>query len=222
MRKQVKNSELLQAREAVLVAGLYIANKDDAEKLAEIAMDAYENYPLHNWLTNGHYDRNASKRIMEICIKTMLNHGVIYADSKELNGFAIWMPAGFTGSKTIPFLLKGGIGLLFSSGPKVIRKLMVYEKYAMGLKSKCTEHKDWYLYNLTVISKAQGKGIASKLLYPMLNFCDAKKRICYLETNKEINVSVYKHFGFELKEQGLVPGSNVTHYAMMRYPKDTK
>ena len=79
-------------------------------------MEAYQDYPLHNWLTNGHYDREASKRIMEVSLRTMANDGVIYADSPELNGFAAWLPLGFTGSTTVPFLPHGGLRLILRPG----------------------------------------------------------------------------------------------------------
>ena len=88
----------------------------------------------------------------------------------------------------------------------------------MELKKKYTSNVDWYLYNLSVSKKAQGKGTAGKLLRPMLAFCDREKMVCYLETNKESNVSMYEHFGFCLKEKGLIPKSDVMHYAMTRQP----
>ena len=75
------------------------------------------------------------------------------------------------------------------------------------------------LYNLSVRKDAQGKGIASKLMRPMLTFCDNEKMVAYLETNKESNVSLYKHYGFELKKEEVIPKTNVTHYAMVRYLK---
>ena len=53
----------------------------------------------------------------------------------------------------------------------------------------------------------------------MLDFCDRENIVCYLETNKQSNVGLYEHFGFRLAEQGMVPGSNVMHYAMTRSPK---
>ena len=95
---------------------------------------------------------------------------------------------------------------------------MTYETFAMKLKKTYTDHVDWYLYNLSVSRKAQGKGIASKLLRPMLTFCDQENMVCYLETNKETNVSLYQHYDFHLAEQQHVPKSNVMHYAMTRKP----
>ena len=222
MDKLVRKIEIPLAKNIIEKAGLYIVQKSDLNKLAEVAADAYQDYPLHNWLTKGKYDKKASKLIMQISLKTMTEDAIIYADSKELNGFAVWLPFGFTGSKTLPFLMSGGLELIFHSGLGIIDRLLTYENYAMNLKKEFTDNFDWYLYNLSIKKDAQGKGIASKLLRPMLEFCDNEKMVAYLETNKESNVGLYKHYGFELKKQECIPKSNVIHYAMVREPLNTK
>lgn len=214
----VRKIEIPMARNRIQKAGLYLVPEERLDELAEIAADAYQNYPLHNWLTNGVYDPVASKLIMKTTIAAMKDDAVIYADSEELNGFAVWVPLGFTGSKTLPFLRNGGVRLLLHSGLGIIRKLLVYETFAMKLKKKYTGHVDWYLYNLSVRQSAQGKGIASKLMRPMLRFCDDEKMLVYLETNKESNVSMYQHYGFELQDTIMIPGSPVMHYPMVRDP----
>ena len=220
MDKLVRKIEIPLARKAIENAGLYIVPKKDVARLADVAEDAYKDYPLHNWLTKGKYDEKASKLIMQISLKTMTEDAIIYADSEELNGFAVWLPFGFTGSKTLPFLFNGGIRLILHSGLGIIGRLLTYENYAMNLKKEFTDNYDWYLYNLSIRKDAQGKGIASKLMRPMLNFCDDEKMVAYLETNKESNVSLYQHYGFELKKEELIPKSPVMHYAMVRNPKD--
>ena len=220
MDKLVRKIEIPLARNIIEKAGLYIVKEDDLERLADVATDAYVDYPLHNWLTKGKYDRTASKLIMQITLKTMTKDAVIYADSEEMNGFAVWIPFGFTGSKTLPFLFSGGLKLILHSGLGIIGRLLTYETYAMNLKKEFTDNYDWYLYNLSIKKDAQGKGFATKLLRPMLEFCDDEKMVAYLETNKESNVSLYKHYGFELKKEELIPKTTVTHYAMVRFPKD--
>lgn len=220
MDKLVRKIEVPIARKAISDAGLYIPVQQDIGRLAEVAMDAYRDYPLHNWLMNGKYDCEASMLVMEISLRTMVKDAVIYADSAEMNGFAAWLPFGFTGSRTIPFLMHGGLRLILHSGPQIIGKLLSYETYAMKLKRKYTKNMDWYLYNLSVSSKAQGRGIATKLLRPMLDFCDKEKMVCYLETNKERNVTLYEHFEFQVAERGMVPESDVPHFAMTRQPGD--
>ena len=219
MDKLVRKIEVPLAKKIIEKAGLYIVKKEDLDRLADIAADAYKDYPLHNWFTGGKYDEKASKLIMQISLKTMTEDAVIYADSEEMNGFAVWLPIGFTGSKTLPFLVNGGLELIFHSGPGIIGRLLTYENYAMNLKKGFTDNYDWYLYNLSIKKDAQGKGIASKLLRPMLQFCDDEKMVAYLETNKASNVDLYKHYNFELMKEELIPKTTVTHYAMVRQPQ---
>ena len=222
MDKLVRQIEIPLARKIIEKAGLYIVQKKDLDRLADIAADAYQDYPLHNWFTKGKYDKKASKLIMQISLKTMTEDAIIYADSEEMNGFAVWLPFGFTGSKTLPFLFSGGLELIMHSGFGIIGRLLTYETYAMNLKKEFTDNYDWYLYNLSIKKEAQGKGIASKLMRPMLKFCDDERMVAYLETNKESNVSLYKHYGFDLKKEECIPKTSVMHYAMVRNPKYEK
>ena len=219
MDKLVRKIERPLAKRAIEKSGLYFVEEKDIDRLAQVAADAYQNYPLHNWFTKGKYDAKASELIMRISLKTMIADAVIYADSEEINGFAVWLPFGFTGSKTLPFIVHGGLRLILHSGPGIIGRLLTYETYAMNLKKAFTGHYDWYLYNLSIKKEAQGRGLASKLLRPMLDFCDDEKMVAYLETNKESNVGLYRHYGFDLMKEEPIPKTPVTHYAMVRHPK---
>ena len=220
MDKLVRKIEIPLARRAIEKAGLYIVQKKDIDRLAEVAADAYCDYPLHNWLTNGKYDSKASELLMKVTLKTMTEDALIYADSEEINGFAAWLPFGFKGNETLPFLKNGGLKLFLHSGVGFIGRLLTYEKYAMNLKKEFTDNYDWYLFNLSIKRDAQGKGIASKLMRPMLQFCDEEKMVAYLETNKEANVGLYRHYGFDLMKEEVIPKTTVTHYAMVRKPTD--
>ena len=222
MDKLVRKIEVPLARRAIEKAGLYLVQKKDMDRLADVAADAYRDYPLHNWFTNGKYDEKASKLLMKATLLTMTKDAVIYADSEEINGFAAWLPFGFTGNKALPFLFSGGLKLFLRSGLGFVGRLLTYEKYAMNLKKEFTDHYDWYLFNLSIKKEAQGKGIASKLMRPMLQFCDDERMVAYLETNKEKNVSLYQHYGFDLMKEELIPKSPVMHYSMVRHPISEK
>ena len=218
MDKLVRKIEIPMARKAIEKAGLYLVQKKDLERLAEVSADAYQDYPLHNWFTKGKYDAKAASLLMEVSLKSMTEDAVIYADSEEMNGFAAWLPFGFTGNKTLPFLANGGLRLFLHSGFGLVGRLLTYENYAMNLKKTFTDHYDWYLYNLSIRKDAQGRGLASKLMRPMLDFCDDEKMVAYLETNKESNVGLYRHYGFDLMKEEVIPGTSVMHYAMVRNP----
>lgn len=219
MDKLVRKIEVPLARRAIERAGLYLVPKKDVKRLAKIAADAYRDYPLHNWLSKGKYDEVASRLLMQVTLKTMTEDAVIYADSEEMNGFAVWLPFGFEGSKALPFLLNGGLRLICHSGPGIIGRLMTYENYGMELKKKYTDNYDWYLFNLSIKTEAQGKGLASRLMRPMLQFCDDERMVAYLETHKESNIGLYEHYGFDLMREEPIPKTDVRHYAMVRKPK---
>lgn len=219
MDKLARKTDISQAKLAIERAGLYIAQKKDIEQLAKVSADAYLDYPLHNWLFGGEYDAKASELLMEISLKTMLNDAVIYADSEELNGFAVWLPFGFSGTKAIPFFKNGAMKLIFHSGPGIIGRLLSYDSYSMNLKKEFTDNYDWYLFNLCVKKDAQKKGIASKLMRPMLDFCDGERMPAYLETNKAVNVGLYQYFGFDLMKEEPIPKTSVMHYAMLKRPR---
>lgn len=211
-----QKENLLLAKKEITNAGLYIATFNDIENLANIAENAYENYPLHNWLSNGKYDAYLSKKIMSISLKAMIQKGIIYSDKKNSSGFAIWLPPGFKGTTPFSFIVNGGIPLIFNCGFSLVFKLLSYENFAMKLKKKYTNNEDWYLYNLSIHQIHQGKGIASQLLTPMLDFCSKNSYSCYLETNSERNVHIYEHFGFKLKETSFIPNSKVNHFSMLK------
>lgn len=213
-----KKIEIELAKRAVEQAGLYVAGESDLDRLAWVAADAYRDYPLHNWLSNGRYDERFSALLMKVTLKTMLADAIIYADSKEINGYAVWLPAGYSGTKALPFLMNGGFRLMLYKGPGIIRKLVAYDEHAMGQKKTLTNHRDWYLYNISVKKDAQGKGIAGKLMAPMLQVCDDELMMVYLETHRGSNVGFYRHYGFELASEAKIPKTSLTHYAMVRRP----
>jgi len=56
----------------------------------------------------------------------------------------------------------------------------------------------WYLEGLGTHPDWQRQGIASKVLLPILDRCDAEAVPAYLETQREVNVPFYRGHGFEV------------------------
>ena len=195
--------------------GLYIAKKEDFEALATMSGRAYKDYPLSVYTNNGKYEEDCVKQTLLVSLYSMYDEGVIYSDSEELNGLVIVMPPGYTGIKTLSFVWNGGFKIIFNQGISTLKKMMDFESFAMNMRKKYTNNEDWYLYNLCVDPKCQGKKIASKLIKPLLNYFKEHKLMCYLETNWDKNVPIYEHFGFKVMEKAMVPGSNVEHYGML-------
>lgn len=202
------------------IEGLHVMSESDIEKFAECAAQAYKEYPLFKYLTNGSCEHHIIKNIIQASIIAMKTQVIGVATKEDANAIALFTPPKYKGTKTIPFLKGGGLKLLFSTSPAIYLRLLRYEMHAMKIKEKYTNHDCWYLYNLTVKPEEQNKGNASKLLRPMLEYLDRINQKCYLETHKEENVKIYEHFGFELIEISTIPHTEMKQYSMLRNPKN--
>lgn len=192
---------------------------EDIEKYAECAALAYHNYPLFHYLTNGSCDHEVIKTIIAASIHAMKQDVIGIATDDEANAIALFVPPQYKGTKTLPFLLNGGIRLSYMAPLSTFYRLLNYEGHAMKLKKHYTNHESWYLYNITVKPTHQGLGASSKLLRPMFDYFDRVNEGCYLETHDENNVSLYQHFGFDLIDVSEIPRTDVKQYSMLRKPR---
>lgn len=56
----------------------------------------------------------------------------------------------------------------------------------------------------------------------MLEWFDKEKIACFLETQSQKNVEIYKRYDFKVVEKGIIPKANLEHWAMVRLPKKIK
>lgn len=69
-----------------------------------------------------------------------------------------------------------------------------------------------------VLPEMQGGGLGSSLIKPVLNVLDSQNIPLYLETHKVVNTEIYKHLGFNMVDVSVIPGTNISQYAMLREP----
>jgi ribosomal protein S18 acetylase RimI-like enzyme len=84
----------------------------------------------------------------------------------------------------------------------------------MHREAATIEH--WYLWALGVSPEHQKKGLASKMLEAMLERIDKERLPCWLETNGDINESIYEKFRFEVVKRASALGE--PGCIMLRYP----
>lgn len=201
------------------IKGTYKMSNNDIDKFAECAALAYSEYPLFKYITKEKLDYNIIKNIIAASIYSMKDQVIGFSSDKDANAVALFAPPKYTGSKVLPFLINGGIKLMFMAPPSTFLRLLRYENHAMKLKKNYTNHDCWYLYNVTVKPEFQGIGECSKLLKPMFQYFDRIGQDCYLETHNRNNVNLYEHFDFELLETSVIPKTSVKQYSMLRRAK---
>ena len=189
-------------------------------QFVESAALAFENYPMFNYILGNNSKARDIRIILSASLKASSMDWICLSSNGNKVSLAIFYPPGFKDTKTIPFLLCGGLRLLMKNKFKAIPRLAIYENYAMKIMSKYVDDRCWYLQSFTVHPYYQKQGVASKTLKPMLDFFDATGQRCFLETNTQSNIALYEHFGFKVVETGIIPGSDVPHFAMIREPKN--
>lgn len=205
-----------EARKAVEDAGLYVMQDADIPRFAACAAEAYINYPLFDWWNGVDHSSFKTRRfVWNLNLRLHRKNALVYADSPECKGWVMWFAEGFSGTNPLSFVLRGGWQLPFRMSPGVLRKMAVYEDYCMKVKRETTHLDDWYLFNSVVRPGCQRNGVFSKMIKPLLAKLDEVGCPAFLETHKEVNTHIYRNFGFELVSDDCIPGTNLTHWAMV-------
>lgn len=191
--------------------------KDISKALDSVAL-AFEDYPMFNYLIGKPSKADSIKQIILSSILASNNDYIGLSVGDNYKAVAIFIKPNYKGSPALPFLFKGGLKVIFKHSLSIIFRLSNYENNAMKIKEKYSDNDCWYLFSLTVHPDYQHKGLASKVMKPMLDFFDMTGQSCYLETNKDCNVPMYEHLGFKLLETGFIPNTDIVHHAMRRDP----
>ena len=161
--------------------------------------------------------------VNEFLIRRDYSYSRAFITSPQLEGIAVWMHSDKREER--PFwrvLTSGAIWQAIKIGCKALRKMQAYDQYVERKHKELAPHKHWYLAVLAVDPQHQGKGYGSKLLNEMLSNIDEEGLPCYVETEGEKNASMYQHFGFEVVDEFVVPGTKDKLIAMLRQPKTNK
>ena len=91
---------------------------------------------------------------------------------------------------------------------------------ALGVLAEMSEvhpsEPHWYLEGLGTHPDWQRRGLASAVLDPVLEQCDADRLPAYLETQRETNVPFYRRHGFEVIGTKQLPDGGPNMWLMWR------
>lgn len=147
-----------------------------------------------------------------------VRHGMVYATSSKMEGIAAWIHSDIGEISMWQLIRSGGFKLFRKLGYGLTSKMMPVKDFVTSMKLKNAGEKYLHLEILAVEPKSQGNGYARKLLEPMFKQLDSEKLSCFLETATEQNVPFYQNFGFEVVEEGTIPGTEISLWNMIREP----
>ncbi|HEY1751238.1 MAG TPA: GNAT family N-acetyltransferase [Caulobacteraceae bacterium] len=192
-------SDTLTAREAASQARP--ATWADADRVAETLAKAFHDDPLICFLLRDPATRAAkAPRLFRLLFKLGLPHGC--CDLTEgYESVALWRPPGAWEIPFHQYITNGTefVGVFgFGGGLKVMGAMDVIEK-----RHPHAPH--YYLQAIGTDPARQGKGYGGVVMRRQLAAADAARMPAYLESSKEINIPIYKSFGFEVTGEIKLP-----------------
>jgi ribosomal protein S18 acetylase RimI-like enzyme len=193
---------------------VFRATVAEVPQLAGALARAFDDDPVMTWIFPDPETR--PKRLAGLFALTLrrhhLRHGEVWT-TEGLPGAAAWCAPGQwripTGDQ-----LRNLPSLLRLIGPRLFTRLG-------GMAESERRHPGeahWYLATLGLEPAAQGRGLGSDLLRPVLERCDAEGLGAYLECSKRDNIAFYRRHGFDVTCD-IQLGDGPTVWGMWRPPK---
>jgi ribosomal protein S18 acetylase RimI-like enzyme len=178
---------------------------------------AFTEYELFRYYFLDETERRAAADTFAfISLAVCLKYGEVYTCSEKLEGVAAWLPPGKSPFGVRQVIRSVPLPVLYRFERQGAGRMWAYGRYVDKLHRRLVPYPHWYLEIIGVAPAHQGQGFSSRLLRPVLERIDRERMPCYLETNAEKNVAIYRRFGFEVVSEDKMPGTEVTTFAMLR------
>jgi len=172
---------------------LILASRKDKKLIISILTEAFQYDPCLNWLIENVRNKNKLKLIVDYVVDETLCTGHIYF-TNDKKAVVLWKNEN---QEKFSFqFIKRNLSFLFKMGIKCVIKNLKMGNVSHTYFPKNSRY--YYLYMIGVLNEAQGKGLASKLINPILQDSKLKNIPVFLETANPINVEIYKKKGFEI------------------------
>ena len=196
---------------------LYRLSEDQVDAASKVCARAFQDYPqMSYYFPNPSERENQLPIFLKHAVRYGLLYGEVYISSPNLEGVAVWLPfweAEFTYEREEQSGLKEVISTI---GGEWVERSLTIETYYRRYHKRFANFPHCYLYMIAVDPEYQGMGFASTLLRAKLMEIDELKLPCYLETYTEKNADIYQHFGFEVVKEGIIRGTDLGIWAMLR------
>jgi ribosomal protein S18 acetylase RimI-like enzyme len=176
----------------------------DVALIKNILLVSFKNDPHLNSLLEESKNQRKLTILIECVVDQTFRRGEIYL-SDDNSAVALW---DFEGNEKISLhYLWRSLAFLIRIGIKSVIRIVKSEAHIHNNFRKYSRY--CHLYMIGVLPEAQGKGLASTLMNPMLQRMKEKSIPVFLETANLRNVDIYKRKGFKVFETLTVGDHNV-------------
>jgi ribosomal protein S18 acetylase RimI-like enzyme len=196
--------------------------RKDRDAGAAVLGRAFTEYELLQYYFPDEVERQAvAVTFGFIALSVCLKYGEVYASSAKMEGVSAWLPPGKAPFGGWQIIRSVPLSVLFRFGRQGASRMQAYGRYIDNMHRKLVPYPHWYLQIIGVDPVYQGQGFSSQLVRPMLECIDREHLPCFLETNTEKNVAIYRRFKFEVVSEDKIPGTELMSFAMLRKAQTT-
>ena len=180
--------------------GVRHATHEDRAALAVALARAFDDDPVMNWFfPRERRDSIRFRQFFSMRLRQLMPHGETYTVDGTAGG-AIWaLPDRWRLGRWEEFRM--GVALFTAIWPRVTRTVRGVEL----IEDAHPREPHYYLAVLGTDPEAQGRGIGSALMQPVLEMCDRDEVPAYLESSKERNIDFYARHGFRVTGEVRLP-----------------
>ena len=172
-----------------------IATLADVDLIKNILLVSFKNDPHVNWLLEESKNKSKLNALIDYVVHQTLRKGEIYLSDDD-DAVALW---DFERNEKLSFhYIWRNLAFLIQIGIKPVVRIVNSEAHVHNNFRKYPRY--CHLYMIGVKPEAQGKGLASALMNPMIQRMKEKSIPLFLETANPRNVGIYKKKGFKIFE----------------------
>ena len=180
---------------------------------------AFADYPLLRTIAP---DPARRPRVVEAFCRMLVRYAVRVGrpyTTVDRAAVACWLPPGREWLTWFGLIRSGSLALDWRLGWRGTLRLERLEQVFDRLRAADSTGPHWYVYLLGVRPARKGQGLARALLRPGFDAADRDRVRCYLETQNEVNVGIYRRLGFEVAGEA-EPTPGLRSWTMRRDPGD--
>lgn len=190
----------------------------ELDRATEVLVHAFDEDPaLRHVLPDAEVRRRVGPRLARAWLTYAMRYGRVFV-TDGLEGVALRRPPGQEHLSVWGLIVCGFLPVLWALGPRAVWKLLVAGHVTDARHQAAVSEPHWYCWLLAVDPKHQGEGHGGALIRHTFAQADRQGRLCYLETSSERALSCHRRHGWEVVDAGVVPGTDLMVWNMVRRP----